>query len=71
MGFDFTYLLFVAPGLLLAMWAAYRVRSTFHRYADVPTRSGMTGAEVAGELLHRSGLRGVSVEPHEGFLSDH
>lgn len=71
MDLDLIYLLFVAPGLLLALWAAYRVRSTFRRFADEPTHAGLTGAEVALELLQQAGLRGVAVERHVGLLPDH
>jgi Zn-dependent membrane protease YugP len=31
----------------------------------------MSGAEAAQELLRRKGVRGVRVEPVQGFLSDH
>ena len=71
MFFDPLYLLIVGPGMLLALWASWRVKSTFHRFAEVPSRSGLTGAEVARELLRRNKIRGVRVEPSEGFLSDH
>jgi len=71
MFFDPLYLLIIGPGMLLALWASYRVKTTFARYAEVPIRSQMSGAEVAKELLRRNGIRDVSVELHEGWLSDH
>jgi hypothetical protein len=71
MFFDPMYFLIIGPGLLLALWASYKVKTTFARYAEVPTRSQMTGAEVAKELLRRNGIRDVGVELHEGWLSDH
>ncbi|MCC6748952.1 MAG: zinc metallopeptidase [Deltaproteobacteria bacterium] len=71
MFFDPVYLLFLAPGLVLTLYATIKVKGTFARYRDVPTASGRTGAEVAQELLRRNNVRGVRVEPHEGFLSDH
>lgn len=71
MFFDPMYLLIVGPGMLLALWASYRVKSTFHRFADVSTRGGRTGAEIAREMISRGGARGVRVELHDGFLSDH
>lgn len=66
-----TYLLFMAPALLLALWAQMRVKSTFNRYAKVPSRSGMTGADVARMILRARGLTDVRVEPTRGFLTDH
>lgn len=71
MFFDPMYFLVVGPGMLLALWASYRVKKTFQQYAEVPTRAGLTGAEVAREMLRRNGIGGVRVEEHEGMLSDH
>ena len=71
MFFDPMYLLFLAPGLLLSLWASMRVKSTFHHYSQVSSRSGLTGAEAAQELLRRQNIQGVRIEPIDGFLSDH
>jgi Zn-dependent membrane protease YugP len=54
--FDPNYLLIVGPTMLLAMWATWRVRSTFTRYANVGVRSGMTGAEAAAAVARAAGL---------------
>lgn len=70
-GFDPLYLLFVAPGMLLALWATFKVKSTFARYAEVPVGAGISGAEVARALIAKSRRPNVSVEEAEGFLSDH
>jgi Zn-dependent membrane protease YugP len=69
--FDPVYFLVVGPGLLLALWASFKVKSTFNHYSQVATSSGLSGAEVALELLRRNNIHNVRVEPHEGFLSDH
>lgn len=71
MFFDPIYLLFLAPGMLLSFWASARVKSTFSRYSEVASRSGMSGAEAARELLRRQNINDVSIEPVDGFLSDH
>jgi Zn-dependent membrane protease YugP len=70
-GFDPLYLILVLPGALFAMWAQYRVQSTFHRYADEPTARGMSGADIAAAILRVQGIRDVRIEPSQGFLSDH
>jgi uncharacterized protein len=69
--FDLTYLLFIAPGLLLALWASYRVRSAFAHYSQVPSENGYSGAEAAERLLNEAGIHDVSVVRTEGYLSDH
>jgi uncharacterized protein len=71
MFFDPTYLLFMAPGLLLSLWASMRVKSTFRHYSQIASSSGMTGAAAARELLRRQNIIDVRIEPVEGFLSDH
>lgn len=71
MFFDPLYLLVALPGLALSMWASFKVKSTFKRYSEVRSRSGLSGAEAARELLRLRGVRDVRVEPVEGFLSDH
>ncbi|MDR7483830.1 MAG: zinc metallopeptidase [Armatimonadota bacterium] len=59
------------PGLLLALYAQWKVHSTFSRFSEIPTLAGRTGAEVAAELLRRRGVRGVKIEPVHGMLADH
>jgi Zn-dependent membrane protease YugP len=71
MFFDPLYLLFAAPGLALSLWASFKVKSTFNHYSQVPAQSGMSGAEAAAALLQEKGIRGVTIEPVDGFLSDH
>jgi uncharacterized protein len=70
-GFDPVYFLFLAPGILLAAWASWRVNRAYAEGSEVPAESGFSGAETAEAILDRNGLRGVRVEPVEGFLSDH
>ncbi len=69
--FDPLYLLFLAPGMLLAMWAQYKVQSTFSRYSQVTTRRGWSGAQIAQAILDVNGIGDVAIEPVQGFLSDH
>jgi hypothetical protein len=68
--FDWQYLVIVGPTLIIAMFASARVKSTFHKYARVGVRSGMTGAEAAAAVA-RAGGADVNIEPTRGFLSDH
>lgn len=68
--FDPTMLL-ILPALLLAMWAQFRVQSTFRKYSDVPSAQGWTAAEMAADLLARNGLGSVRIERVRGSLTDH
>ena len=68
--FDPTYIL-VLIGALLCIWANFRVTSTFKKYSRVRSRSNMTGAQAAEELLHRQGIYDVTIEHVTGSLTDH
>jgi hypothetical protein len=63
-------MIILLPALLLAIYAQARVSSTFERYLRVPAKNGMTGAEVAREILRLNGIYDVSVEMTGGRLSD-
>lgn len=49
-------ILILIPALLLAGYAQLKVKSTYAKYAEVGTRSGMTGADVARAILADSGI---------------
>jgi uncharacterized protein len=71
MFFDPVYLLFLAPGVLLAMWAQWRIQSAYAEGSRIVPRSGYSGAQAAEALLRSAGLENVRIEPTQGFLSDH
>src|SRR5919197_3628586 len=68
---DPMYFVFALPALLLALYAQFRVRSTYSKYAQVANSTGYTGAEVARRLLDAAGLYNVQVERIPGELTDH
>ncbi|MBP7737595.1 MAG: zinc metallopeptidase [Spirochaetes bacterium] len=70
-GIDPLYWMMMAPVLILSLVASLKVKSTFNKYSKVMSASGMTGADVAAELLRRNGLTNVAVTETGGFLSDH
>ena len=70
-GFDYTYLIFCLPPLLLAMWAQFKVKSTFAHYSKVASERGMTGRDAARLILDANGLYHVGVSQIAGELTDH
>ena len=68
--YDATYIL-VLIGALLSMWASARVNLTYKKYAQVHSRSGLTGAEAARRILQGAGIYNVRVEHISGNLTDH
>lgn len=57
--------------MIVPMLAQMNVKSTFNKYSRVRSTSGLTGREVAEEILHENGIYDVGVERGQGFLSDH
>lgn len=68
--FDPTYLL-VLPALALAMWAQWKVQSTYRRFAEVRASAGIRGRDMARAIMVKNGITDVAVEETAGTLSDH
>jgi Zn-dependent membrane protease YugP len=66
-----TTILVLIPAMIFAFWAQIRVNSTFKKYARVPSRRGLTGAEAARRVLDANGLRHITIERVHGHLTDH
>lgn len=64
-------LLFIVPPMLLGLYAQCKVHSAFSRAKQVRAVSGMTGAEVAREIMRAHNINNVGVEESHGFLTDH
>jgi uncharacterized protein len=67
----YVFLICTVVPLLFGLWAQFKVKSTFKRYSQVPTASGLTGAQAADAVLRNSGVTGVGIQPVAGQLSDH
>jgi Zn-dependent membrane protease YugP len=71
MFFDYTYFLFMIPGLLFMLWAQNKVRGSYAKFSKVRNSQGITGAQAARLVLDSSGLYNVPVEAIPGELTDH
>ena len=65
------YWLFAIPGLLIGIWAQFKLSHAYGKYSQVPVESGLTGAQAARRILDDAGLTDMPVEEVEGHLSDH
>lgn len=61
--------------MIAVMALSYIIQSTlqsrFDKYSQVPTSSGLTGAEVAQKMLRENGIYDVKVTNIRGTLTDH
>ena len=69
-GFNPTYFIFALPALIFGLWAQWKVRSTFTKYAQVPTARGINGIDVAKLLVRNTGVT-VGMASIPGELTDH
>lgn len=67
----FGYILIMILGAIISGLAALWVRSSYAKYSQKFSASGMTGQQVARTILDRNGLYNVRVEPVAGQLTDH
>ena len=68
--FDPTFILLL-PAMAFAMWAQWKVQSTFAEYSRVRASNGLTGRDMARQIMMRNGVSDVQVEAVDGMLSDH
>lgn len=68
--YDWTMIL-VIPGLLLGLYAQFKVKSTFDRYSRIRTKSGLTAEQAARAMLSRGGSANVTISRVNGSLTDH
>lgn len=68
---DYSYMVYVLPAVLFAMWASSHVNSTFRRYSNQYSMRNMTGYDAARRVLDANGLYNVRIERVGGNLTDH
>lgn len=72
MFFDPLYFILAIPGLLLTLWAQWRVNSTYDKFSRVANSGRLTGVQAADILIRQAGLQGsVDIQGTPGKLSDH
>ena len=69
--YDSYYFLLVVPAMLIALWAQFKVKSTYNKYSAVGNTRGITGAYAAQAVLTHYGITDVRIERVAGRLTDH
>jgi Zn-dependent membrane protease YugP len=65
------YLLLIGVPLILGIYAQMKVHSAFRKYSGVMASSGVSGAEVARDILKAANIEDVEVAEVNDFLGDH
>jgi len=63
-------ILILLPAIALAIYAQWKVRSTYARYARVPSVSRITAEQAARRILEASGIADVAIEETGRPLGD-
>lgn len=64
-------MMILIPAVLLTAYAQIKINSTYNKYSQIPSKRGLTGADVARYILNQNGLFDVAIERVAGQLSDH
>lgn len=68
--FDYTYVIFVMPAILLSLIAQFMVKTRFASYNKVLSKRGLTGAQAAQLLLRANNITNVRIAHISGSLTD-
>ncbi len=71
MGFDPIYMAITAFAMLASQFVGSMLKKRFQEYSQIPLQSGLSGKEVAEQMLRENGLTDVKVISVEGQLTDH
>ena len=66
-----SYLIIFGFFMLLSWLVQHRMKSKFTKYSKIPLSGGMTGKEVAEEMLRQNGIYDVKIGSVRGQLTDH
>lgn len=59
-------------GIMLISWLAKKnLERKFAKYSQIPLQNGMTGKEVAAQMLRENGIHDVEILSVQGRLTDH
>ncbi len=64
-------IIILIPVLIIAMYAQYKVKSTFNKYSKISTNVNMSAADIVRKLLEENGINDVNVQRIKGNLTDH
>ena len=59
------------PGLILGLYAQFKVNAAYRHFLAIPTRRGLTGAQAARAILDHAGLTDLPINEVVGHLTDH
>ena len=71
MVFDMGYMMVAGIMSLIGMFVSQRLKSKFKHYGQIPLGSGLSGYQIAQQMLRHYGIGDVKIVEGQGFLTDH
>lgn len=68
--YDWSIILLI-PAFIITIWAQWKVKSTFNKFSKVKSLRGLTGQDVAAQILKYHNIQNVCIGKVAGSLSDH
>ncbi|NBD39077.1 MAG: peptidase [Verrucomicrobia bacterium] len=65
------FLFLIIPTAILGIYAQMKVQGAYKKWAQVGSRSRITGREAAQYVLQKAGIRDVEITATRGHLTDH
>ena len=65
------FLVLIIIPAVVGFWAQMKVKGTYSRYVQVPSRGGITGREAAQAVMQSAGIHDVEIVKCHGTLTDH
>jgi len=62
--------IFLLPAIIFAVYASYKVNSTFNKYKNVSSLTNWTASDMSRMMLEKNDCLGVSVQRISGSLTD-
>jgi Zn-dependent membrane protease YugP len=68
--FDPVYFMYMIPGLIVALWAQFKVKSSYNKYSRILSVRGLTGADVARRIMMANNINNVEIKRIDGQMTD-
>lgn len=65
------FLVLIIIPAIVGIWAQMKVKGTYSRYVQVPSRGRITGREAAQAVMQSAGIHDVEIVKCHGTLTDH
>ncbi len=69
--YDWTYIVFMLPCLIISLICNAMVKTNFSKYSNVMNSRRLTGAQAAEKVLSANSVTGCRIEAVGGSLTDH